>query len=51
MSKAGRVIRFDYERSYKKRGVLIDTRWFLLRFYPPVMPSWTFWPKIKWRKA
>jgi hypothetical protein len=38
-----RVIRFPYTRSYRKRGVFFECRWFLLRFYPPVLPSWTVW--------
>jgi hypothetical protein len=40
-----RCLRFDYERRYHRRGVLIECRWFLLRFYPPILPSWTFWRK------
>lgn len=39
------LVRFPYERRYTRRGVLIDCRWFLLRFYPPVMLAWTFWRK------
>ena len=37
------IIRFDYERRYERRGILVDSRWFLLRFYPPILPRWTFW--------
>jgi len=44
------IIRFDYERRYRRRGVLIDTRWFLLRFYPPIWPAWSFW-RIRRKKA
>lgn len=39
-----RIIRFDYERRHKRRGILVDSRWFLLRFYPPILPTWSFWP-------
>lgn len=38
-----RVIRFPYER--RRRAFFIECRWFVLRFYPPIAPSWTFWRK------
>lgn len=41
------LIRFNYERHYKRRGVLVDTRWFLLRWYPPILPTFTLW----WKKG
>lgn len=39
------MVRFNYTRSYTKRGVLFSCRWFTARFYPPVLPRWTWWWK------
>lgn len=37
------IIRFDYERRYKRRGILLETHWFLVRLYLPILPAWTIW--------
>lgn len=45
-----RLIRFHYERRYKRRGILIESRWWLVRFYPPVLPSWSWWWKSRQKR-
>jgi hypothetical protein len=42
-------IRFNYTRSYSRQGICLDTPWFLLRIYPPIRPTWTFWRKKRGR--
>jgi hypothetical protein len=37
------IVRFPYER--RRLGWFIETRRFYLRFYPPILPRWTFWRK------
>lgn len=39
------ITRFDYERRYKRRGIFIETRWFIARIYPPIWLTFTFWWK------
>lgn len=33
------ITRFDYHRSYKRRGILIECRWFVCRIYLPILPK------------
>lgn len=42
-----RLIRFNYDRHYQRRGILIDCRWFLFRCYPPILPRWSLWLKFR----
>lgn len=40
------ITRFNYERRYKRGAFLIETRWFIARLYPPILPKINWW----WRK-
>lgn len=37
------MTRFEYTRV--RTGYLWTTRWWTIRLYPPVWPTWTVWPR------